>query len=486
MQPSGADPPPVPVPENSQDALNKALTRKADIEARVAAQSLTRWTHVRETLNSIAGLGGLLLAVAALVTGFITVLKWFDDRAKDRDLQIETQLNSAIALLSSPRSSDRAAVVVTLNSFISNDQPGRNRRVTMAVAGAIAGENDFFAERAMVEFFNTLDYGQIDAKTKNATLRALISYDRALAANVVLHGTLSLPLPLEQDEKLRALASVAQVIAKLSVNGAHDADYSGLYLADVDLRNAQLDGVDLTNSILAYADLTGASLKGAMLRNTDVEGARFASAHLQGATLSYIMPDVATLFFDKQTHSVYFRAMAEHEEFNFLVQFARHLQTNPISSVSTDEQWPTFRCADLTGAMVQGLVIGYVPSSESGINFQYANFAGTKFSPYLYSRIDDPSSAFETGTNYTRMSEIKRGDKSGERAADKDGGETVWLVHPSAEQRLKNIELGEGAFKHSNWAKAIAAPWVKAYMGDGTKSKSANAARPDSCSHPDD
>lgn len=69
------------------------------------------------------------------------------------------------------------------------------------------------------------------------------------------------------------------------------ANFTGAYLATVDLenanlRNVKLDYADLRQAKLKGANLTGASLKGARLDNVDLTGAILMNADLTGADMS--------------------------------------------------------------------------------------------------------------------------------------------------------------------------------------------------------
>ena len=63
-------------------------------------------------------------------------------------------------------------------------------------------------------------------------------------------------------------------------------DFSGAYLPDVDLVNADLKRIDLHGAYLVRANMVGANLGWANLENANLRGARLVGANLRSANLS--------------------------------------------------------------------------------------------------------------------------------------------------------------------------------------------------------
>jgi len=446
-------------PVSTQDQLNIALTRKAEMETLAAQRASSPSARWREWLSTISGLTGVLVALGTLVAGGVTVGKWFDERKKERSLQVEAQITSTLALLSSANAMDHAAAAASLGYYISADDQARNRRIALAVANAIASEKDFVAQRALTEFFSGLDYTLLDTRTKNEVLKSLAAHNRAFTAESDLHGPDSALTSDQGRALLHTLSSLATVMAQLIDKGAYARDLSNLFLADVNLEGAKLARTSFANSILSYSRFDGAHLEGVNFDNADIERTSFRGAYLQKATFRYpstshTSPAVG------ENRSQYDQALNPHAEYD---PFAGTPE-NP-----REEDLPIFACANLSNAEIQGLPIAsFGEGAASGIDFHGVDFTGAKFVPAFYFQTEKLKDFPFQYAVATQVFKDKRREVN--LVVPADDAKFDWGVVVSDVFRIRlykgvgDILLSTDRFSGSNWARAQSPAWVERYI----------------------
>src|SRR5216684_471412 len=92
--------------------------RKTDLEAKILEQQLTPSFRRLETLKTLTGASGLIIALVTVIGGFLSVGNWFIGQQKDRQIRSEERLDRALTMLAEKDASRRLAAVTSLGSFL--------------------------------------------------------------------------------------------------------------------------------------------------------------------------------------------------------------------------------------------------------------------------------------------------------------------------------------------------------------------------------
>lgn len=268
---------------DSVAALNRALARKAEAEAILLEAQRAPPQRRLEILKAVAGASGIILALVSLIGGAGSVVGWLANQSRDREQRIEERLERTLTLLSSERPAQRAAAIGSLSSFLAPKESGRNTRVTVAVANALALEDDQVVRGALVAFFQNLDAGQIDQVAASRALAALAANNRALMADAAerdINDSFSAPDERPARDRLLALtAAMAELLRKK----ARAANMSGVYLSRVDLSGLDLAGTNFDDANLDFTVFDDGVLRGSSFNAASLVGSSFVSADLRDA-----------------------------------------------------------------------------------------------------------------------------------------------------------------------------------------------------------
>jgi uncharacterized protein YjbI with pentapeptide repeats len=244
---------PIRIPEPTQDELD-TLSVKERIEL-----IHRRRQSMRQTLNSVGILFGVLFTAGSLIATALTLRTAQENQATDRFTRTVEQLGS-------DKRDVRLGAIYTLERIAADSD--RDDPTITALLASLVREHDL-APGAEVPEEPPTDV--------QAALAVLVRPDRARESRRLDLNRVRLPR--------------AQVVGgDLSRARLRYADLTG-----ADLTGANLANTDLHSAKLAGANLTGADLTGANLYNADLTGAILSDANLTGAYLARATPTGAEL-----------------------------------------------------------------------------------------------------------------------------------------------------------------------------------------------
>jgi uncharacterized protein YjbI with pentapeptide repeats len=430
----------------TQDELNIALTRKARLETRVAARSLTRRAWLREFLASLASAGTLLIALATAVGGGFTIYRWLEDRASERELRTEERLTRILADMTSKDAAQRMGAVATVGLYLDRDNQPRNKQIMLSLANAVSTEEDLLIQRTMIDLLRSVDHTLVDAATLGSSLRVILNYDRALVASQGIYAYRGGGGNDPRDVTIRRLMALAEVIVHLHRNGGRVQDFSGVYLADTSLAGLDLSGTSFRSAILEFADFSGAVLTGADFSQANITSASFNKAKLQKAVFDYSEgPRRTAVGFTSRSH--YSGEMQGAYRASFLTELARN--------IALKAAMPDFRCADLRGAVFRRFPLGYMTDENfSAIPFAGADLRGADLDPVLLNVGERPmAEAFPSNSTW--------------RAAG-SGSASVWVVEPDSYEGEADHAItdavADSMFEGTGWKQLKGAGWFRSLL----------------------
>jgi uncharacterized protein YjbI with pentapeptide repeats len=266
-----------------EDRKDEALILKTKLETRILAQQLTPSYRRNERVKTLISASGLIVALATVVGGLLSVGGWLIEQTKDRQIRSEERLDRGLNLLADDSPSKRLAGVYSLRSFLDHKDSTQNTQVLLALAGRLAIDDSPTVRIAMQSAIQDIDSKQMDASTLNSGLKSLIETSRSLIAEghfwrddfKVAYAPNIDP---KTDVKLRG---TAQAMVALLRKGARSDDMTGIYLGRSDLSGIDLSRVSFDDSILSFSDFSNATLRGTSFNGTNLEGTRFISADLR-------------------------------------------------------------------------------------------------------------------------------------------------------------------------------------------------------------
>lgn len=348
---------------STQDELNRAMTLKAEAEAKLLARQLQPAQQRFERMKSIAGMSGALLAAIALISAVGSIFSWFGDREEARQTQADERLQRGLTLLGGESPSACVAGLSSLRGFASAEEP-RAMQMLVAVANALAVEPDPRVRAAQVAFFEEAADHKLPAGLLQPAFRALVGANRLAVKRTrswyVNPTAGSLPAELQEGGELD---SEGKAIAALLRAGAR-GDLSGTYL-----RNVDLAGLDLGATRFQRADLSGASLSRAKLAGSDFRSARLTRTNFSHADLR------------RTNFSLPSPQDGEQHQHNFILTDLLRAE-NPLSLPFAA---PSFRCADLRGADFRDAFI-FIDVGQAYADRKFHDFSGADLADAEFGR----------------------------------------------------------------------------------------------------
>ena len=360
-------------PTELEQEEQRARIQKLRIESELATLQLSQRHQGYERMKAIAGIGGFVTAVAAVLGLFFSTCQWLQSEESTRRLRTEERLDRSLTLLGAENDATRLAAVVSLSSFLKHDHEHVSQ-VLQALTNALAIEKSITVRNAIIATIQRLDPAEVPRVELDQGLESLVLVSRGLVDEGVLWSSRRTSVygsPGNDTVESRAL-SVATAIATLLHKGARSSDMSGIYLSAVDLHGLDLHGVKWDDSILAWTDFSRANLQSGSFRDCDLESTRFVNARLMKADFS-VSPD----------------PLAAKRRFNYVRVQLQHGQWLAHEAHTSTPFWihgPDFTCADAQGANFRGHpLLSIYPNELSGLiqaftSFRNANLTGASFS----------------------------------------------------------------------------------------------------------
>jgi uncharacterized protein YjbI with pentapeptide repeats len=355
----------------------RVRVEKARAEIELIRSQLSARAHFMESLRVYAGIGGLVTGIAALVGIALSAYQWNESSEATQRVRIEERLDRALALLGNDNPAARLAGVVSLNSFLSGDNPDHASQVLLAFTNTLAIESSVTVRNAIVSTLERADMEKLNPGRGADALKSLVVVSRGLMDEGDLwHRRRDLPeTALTQESPEARAASVASAIATLLRKGVRATDMRRIYLAGVDLRNLQLQHAVLDDSILAWSDFSNADLSDASLVDADLASTLFVNTRALRASFAVS----ATNYNNRAASNRHYIYVVEQMSRAFITPYP------PETIAFAWVQGPDFNCADLREADFTGHPLLLVAPNElrkhiitSGFTFRKANLERTK------------------------------------------------------------------------------------------------------------
>jgi len=369
----------------------EARIAKLNVERRILSLQLSRKYEQREWLKVLAGLGGLFAAFAAIASFSFSAFRWQQESIDARQVRIEERLDQALVRLGSDSASTRLSGIVSLKSFLTDDNCERHPRVLLALTHDLASERELINRSAIIEVLDGIDSKVVANSTLNEALQSLVRFNRTFLRDGKLNQTRS---PTNIQPKVDSVEAQTQGLAMamtaLFRKGARVKDLSGIYCVRCDLSNLDLKETNFDDAVLEDADFYNATLVDASFDHADLEGASFVQADLRRAKL-IISQQVART-----------KASTKTREFNTLDSWQKldGPLGNQVDSSSFSRRFPNFACADLREAdfshRTLGIYVHYWNGSPYGAaNFTRANIEKTNFEESKFIVVNTDRDFFE-------------------------------------------------------------------------------------------
>src|SRR6266850_1928353 len=250
----------------------EARIAKLEVEKQVLSFQLSRKYERRELLRTLAGLGGLLAAVVAIATFVFSAWRWQQESYDTRQLKIEERFDRALESLGKDSSSSRLGGVVSLKSFLTQDNKERHARVLLSLSHALALERDPIVRDATVEVFAGIDSQIVEKTVLNEALNSLIGLNRAFYREANLNRDRVASNTYPKIDSIEALAQSNSVaIVALLRKGARVQDLSRIYCVRCDFSKMDLKSTTFEDLILESADFRAAILTDSSFNRADLE-----------------------------------------------------------------------------------------------------------------------------------------------------------------------------------------------------------------------
>jgi uncharacterized protein YjbI with pentapeptide repeats len=419
---------------------NEALIRKTKLESRLLAQQLTPSYKRLETLKTIVGASGLVIALVTLVGGFLSVGNWFVEQKKTRQIRTEERLDRALTMLADESAGKRLAAVTSLRSFLAETNDTENMQVVLALSGRLSLEDGSAPVRnAIISVLEDVDPKIVGPGVLNKALRSLVETSRGLMQEGDVWRTRPGNLwRLEEDTKVGSrLQGTAQAIVALLRKGARTDDLRGIYIGRSDLTGIDLSGTRFDDAILAWSDFSDASLAGDSFDGADLEQTKFVHSDLRGAKL--------TLSGDRGLLGVRW----DYVE--------RQMYRSPSGQVQV---WmPDFSCSDLRNADFTGHPLFAINANDIP-DLQFVYFPASFYGANVKGADLHEIQVFGTVSDDDHRSPIRTISGSGSRPGDAKYTRSVYKIDPDApltpgfEQFSSALRQVSYAFSGSNWRDA--------------------------------
>ncbi len=422
----------------------QAETAKLNVERELLEKQLAPGFQQLEWLKGISGATGIILALATLFGGLISVFEWVNQQEQSRQQRSQTEwtatekrLDGVLLNLASDKVPIRLAALSSLRSFMDaapvegvqrrdssawlgplvplavylsrpdGDDKGIDPRqqtmqeqVLVSVANQMAVETDANMLSGMADFLS-------DIKPETTSDRALTKCSASLAG-LNRRITKGLMNRWEQGKDAGSdfftfvavasledhMVAVDRAMVALMKEGSGYKDYTGVMLVRQQLQGLPLEKADFSYAILDETDFGGAHLEGANFTNSHLLRVTFKKAHLADA--HFVMLFRGDPAFDY---------MPEH---NFVeTEIDGMNQARHVGNVGEDEiseiTLPDFQGADLSRATFDGFPVfnlKYPPVADAlhrfprHLTFDGATLTGTNFTNAegLFSTSDEQGS----------------------------------------------------------------------------------------------
>jgi uncharacterized protein YjbI with pentapeptide repeats len=359
------------------------------------------------------------------------------------ELAAQDRLDRVVSRLAERDATKRQAAVMTLRSYLGQDQRAHHLEVLLALAGALALEDTVGVRHSLVRAIADVDPAVIDAAGLSATLQTLLEVNRGLVKEIALHDGWLARDPVQKDRQADAnLQATADAIAALLRKGVKVRNLKAIYLGRVDLSHLDLSSVVFDGSVLTDADFSDAKLMKASFDTADLLSVDFKRADLRGARF---------------TLPLFYRAGAIRQNY-----------IEPWMDYEPGKRYwltpPNFQCADLRDADFYGHPLLPVFVDGSGLSqfiswpgsFAFANLQGANLREiqiFGIWRLQDVATKeglgipFDTGGGMSRP--VGKGLVSAMFFIDPDAPLTTHLSKFSG-----SLQKVTWAFRGTNWDQA--------------------------------
>jgi uncharacterized protein YjbI with pentapeptide repeats len=433
--------------EQSERIKNlRSANEKLEKEKLLLDLQLSKGRRRKETLQSVAGFGGVVTAFVAIVGLILSSYQWLQNTEASRQTRIEEQLGSTLRQLGDQTEQQRVYAAVLLRTFLTGSDARRDAQVLSAYTNGLAVEKSRAVRNAMLSSLQNLDEKLLRKELLNRALEDLIQANRSLVQEGSLwttHRDDYSNFAPEDTAEARA-DSVAAATAILLRKEAKTKDLSGVYLANVDLSGLDLSDVSFERAVLSRANFGKGTLKRSGFNDADLRGTSFVSADLRGA------------MFKQGSNNYLFRLVQQGKE---------------ISG-------PNFRCADLREASFSGHPLVPLPTfrqidesgfevlfHEDGWRFEGSLLDRTNFSeilafggipddrdpdcPFIFSSVTSvPVRNRNDGLQFFEGVMGESGDKKGSNLCRSD------------------LMIFSGRFNGTNWDAALWPPVLKKWLSE--------------------